>query len=91
MTISVIDVGSMSTPVKTLLEKCGSRQEILSDARAIDPALDLVAVHRWHQRDSVPSKYWLAIVQGAKARRQRVTLDDFAKAHTPPSGMAAHG
>ena len=88
MTELVIDMGTMSTPVKTLLSKCGSRQEVLADARTVDPDLDLVAVHRWHQRGSIPPKYWLAIVSGAKRRGNAVSVDDLAKAHAPEAGAA---
>ena len=88
MTNTVIDMVPMDHPVKTLLEKCGSRQEVLADARAVDADLDLVAVHRWHQRGSVPPKYWLALVDGARKRRAKVRVDDFAHAHTPQGDTA---
>jgi len=88
MTKSVIDVGTMEHPVKTLLGKCGSRQEVLADARTVDADLDLVAVHRWNQRGSVPPKYWLAITRGAQERGRNVTVEDLARAHTPKAGAA---
>jgi len=71
----------MSTNIKTLLEKCGSRRDLLADAQAVNPDLDLYAVHRWFQRGSVPARYWLSIVEGARNRGAQVSLDQIAKAH----------
>lgn len=81
MTNTVINMGAMDTPVKTLLEKCGTRQEILADVQRKFPQTDLYAVHRWFQRDSVPGKYWGLIVAGAQSRGCKVDLRDMATAH----------
>lgn len=76
-------MGTMENPVKTLLEKCGTRQDILADAQRANPSLDLFAVHRWHQRDRVPSQYWVSIINGAQDRGRDVSFEDFARAHSP--------
>ncbi|MBT8411212.1 MAG: hypothetical protein KJP02_05385, partial [Octadecabacter sp.] len=74
---------------KTLLRECGTRQEILTDARAADQSLSARSVDSWFERNRVPGKYWLAIVQGAQSRGGDVTVDDFAIAHAPGREGAA--
>jgi hypothetical protein len=68
-------------PVTNLLKRWPSRQAVHDDARAADDALDIVAVHRWYQRGSVPSRYWQALLAGAARRNMSVTADDFIAAH----------
>lgn len=82
MTSTVINVTSMDMQVKTTLEKWAARKDVLSDAQAIDPELEMVAVHRWFQRNSVPGKYWAALAKGAKKRGLKVTVADIANAHS---------
>lgn len=81
MTKSVIMVWGMSKPVTFILEKWPSRRAVLEDARSADPDLDMVAVHRWFQRGSVPSRHWTALMAGAKRRKIGVSLADMAAAH----------
>lgn len=82
MTELVIMMWSMQDDIKTLLPKCGTRQEILADAQRVEPNLDLFAVHRWHQRNSVPAKYLLAIAKGASDRGKKVTVEQLLSART---------
>jgi hypothetical protein len=81
MTKSVIMMADMSKPVTAILEKWPSRRAVLEDARAADPNLDIVAVHRWFQRGSVPPRHWVALMAGAAARGLPVSVHDMASAH----------
>jgi hypothetical protein len=68
-------------PVTKILKAWPSRQAVLTDARMVEPSLELVAVHRWFQRGSVPSRYWRALLIGAERRNIAVTVDDLMAAH----------
>lgn len=68
-------------PVVEVLGRWEDRRAILADARAEDPSLDLIAVHRWVQRRSVPPRYWQALIAGASRRGLGVTAEDLARAH----------
>lgn len=54
---------------------------MLEDARAARADLDLFAVHRWYQRNSIPSRYWAALVDGAAKRGIKVEVSDLLNAH----------
>jgi hypothetical protein len=75
--------------VTTILEQWPSRQAVLEDARAARPDLDLFAVHRWHQRGSIPSRYWAALIAGAKRRGVKIGINDLAEAHAAIARGAA--
>lgn len=81
MTDLVIMVTSMDKPVTQILAKWPSRRAVLDDARAADPDLQMVAVHRWFKRGSVPPRHWTALMAGAKRRKLGVSLADMAFAH----------
>lgn len=83
----------MSIHVSSLLDLCGTRQQVLKDAQCVDPELSQVAVHRWHQRGSVPPKYWQAIIEGAAKRAAGVTAEDFTLVHAGklPTVLAEKG
>ena len=82
MTEMVIKVSVMSDrDVISLLELWPDRQAVLADARAANPSLGLVAIHRWFQRRSVPSAYWSVLIAGSGNRGLGVTADDLANAH----------
>lgn len=74
-------------PVTKLLSNWPTRQAVHEDARAADADLEMVAVHRWFQRGSVPSRYWRALLDGAAARGLSVIAEDFVAAHA--TGAAA--
>ena len=82
MTKMVIMTGMSSHPVTTILDKWPSRRAILEDARRADPSLELIAVHRWFQRKSIPPHRWNALVTGARRRKLGVSLSDLAAAHS---------
>lgn len=68
-------------PVITILSRWPSRRELHEDARAADPKLDLVAVHRWFTRESVNPRHWPALVDGATRRGFGLTVDELMRAH----------
>jgi hypothetical protein len=68
-------------PVTQILNLWPTRQAVLEDVRAASPEIDMVAVHRWFQRGSVPARYWRALLEGAAKRGIAATADDLAAAH----------
>jgi hypothetical protein len=81
--------GMAQHPVEKILTLWPSRSAVLDDARAAAADLDLFAVHRWFQRRAVPSRYWVALLDGAQKRGIAVSAQDFAAAHSPASEDAA--
>ena len=77
----IINRRMMQTSVLDLLAQWPDRNAVFEDARAADPALKIVAVHRWFQRGSVPSKFWAALVAGAGRRGLSVSADHLMHAH----------
>lgn len=71
----------MQHPVCEILSLWPTRRAVLDDARELEPTLDIVVVHRWFQRGSVPSKFWGVLIEGAARRSLRVHAHDFVKAH----------
>jgi hypothetical protein len=43
--------------------------------------LQYVSVYRWGRRGSIPSEYWNALLEGARARQIKLTAQDLADAH----------
>ena len=75
--------------VSDLLGLWPTRRDILEDVQACEADLQLVAVHRWHMRKSVPPKYWGALIAGAKRRGFALSADDLVLAHAPENQEAA--
>lgn len=94
MTELVIMVWGMTHPVTKILEKWPDRASVHSDALGANSGLDMVAVHRWFARKSIPPRYWSALIAGGKKRGIRVKSDDLAEAHAtvaqPPAQPPAH-
>ena len=86
----IITVFMKNHPVNLLLEKWPSRRDVLDDARAANPDLEMIAVHRWFKRHSVPSGYWDALINGAKSRKLRLKEGDFTKAHAITNEQDGH-
>jgi hypothetical protein len=91
MTISVIMLIVMENPVTKLLNLWPDRQSVYADAVDADPSLNMVAVHRWFQRGSVPAKYWSALISGAQRREINLTADDVVLAHSMQRDNAERG
>lgn len=82
MTEMVIMFAPMENPIVKILNLWPDRQSVYADAVAADPDLNMVAVHRWFQRGSVPAKYWSALISGAQRREINLTADDVVLAHS---------
>lgn len=80
---------SMENPVVKILSMWPDRQAVYTDAVAADPSLNMVAVHRWFQRASVPPKYWSALIAGARRRNIDLTADDVVLAHSSKTERGA--
>lgn len=72
----------MTDPVTKLLKHWPDRQAIHTDATAADARLDLIAVHRWFQRKSIPVKYWPALIEGGRKRGFDVSAESLLSAHS---------
>lgn len=77
----IIRGGMEKHPVIKILKRMGGRRQIHADAKQDDPDIELIAVHRWFQRKSVPSARWAALIAGAKARGIKITTDELLEAH----------
>jgi hypothetical protein len=64
---------------------------VLADARAANPDIEIVAVHRWFTRHSVPSGYWAALISGAKARKIKLSEGELSFAHAINNEQVGHG
>lgn len=64
-------------PVAAILSQWPARQSIADDL-----GIELIVVHRWVQRGSIPPKYWLGLLQSAARREIPVTADDLVIAHS---------
>lgn len=71
-------------PVVQILKKWDTRKDVLEDVRRVDPDIEMIAVHRWFQRNSIPASRWPALIRGAKRRKIKLTLDELAEAHAAP-------
>jgi hypothetical protein len=49
------------------------------EAMASAIGVKVEAVRKWRQRDSIPSEYWLRIVESAKSTDKPITADDLAR------------
>lgn len=75
-----------------ILGRWPSRRAVLDDARAANPALELVAVHRWFQRGSIPGEYDAALIRGADRRGFGLHPQELVNArakHPPAHGPAS--
>jgi hypothetical protein len=68
-------------PVIRILSRWPSRAAVFEDIKAFTPDLDMVAVHRWWQRKTIPPRHWPALVAGAERRGVRLTGEDILRAH----------
>lgn len=77
-------------PVLGILGRWPSRQAILEDIQRNDPSIQMVAVHRWFQRKSVPPRHWAALVNGAKRRRFKLSANGLMLAHAADGEQVGH-
>ena len=76
--------------VSKLLQRWPDRKAVWEDARAANPNLQLIGVHRWFPRESVPPGYWMALIAGAKRRNIYLTLEELAQAHAHINEQDGH-
>lgn len=62
-------------PILSILNMWPSRQDLASDM-----GLPLIAVHRWHQRESIPPEYDLRLLDAAANRNIPLLWRDLMKA-----------
>lgn len=62
--------------IKTLLEKAGARDEIAAECR-VEP----IAVYRWGQNGSIPSKHLAGVLRVANRNKADVTAEILLAAH----------
>lgn len=75
--------------VKDLFQRWPNRSAVLEDVVVSSPDLELVAVHRWAQRNAIPPKYWAAIIAGARRRGIALTADQLVKIHAARTDRGA--
>ena len=76
--------------IRTILNRWPSRRAVYEDALAADPSLDMIAVHRWFQRGSLPSKYDAALIDGACRRGIGLHAMEIVKARSGHADQAGH-
>ncbi len=88
MTKSVIIVTDMSKHPSTseILKRWPSRQAVADDA-----GVDLFAVHRWHQRGSIPGKHDSRLLAGAEKRGICLSAQELIEARSVHADQAGHG
>lgn len=90
MTKSVIKRGmAYDHPVLEILNRWPDRQAVFEDVKRDDPEIDMIAVHRWFQRCSVPPSRWRALLHGARRRGIYLIADELIEAHAPQPLRAA--
>ena len=75
------------TPTKAIIQRWPTRQDLADDA-----GVDLFAVHRWFQRNSIPGKHDARLLAGARRRGVKVTAKELIEArswHGERNGHAA--
>lgn len=77
-------------PVSDILSRWPSRQAVLEDARQGAPDLDIMAVHRMFQRNSIAPRHWASLVAGARKRGIAVSLEEIGTAHTGSPEQIGH-
>lgn len=77
-------------PITEILSRWPSRRDVYEDAKAANPDLDMVAVHRWFKRGSLPSKYDAALIQGADRRGFGLHAMELVRARSGVSDQTGH-
>jgi hypothetical protein len=74
----------MNTAIKETLASIGTRDEIASEC-GVDP----IAVYRWGQNGSIPSRHFAGVLRVAKRNNSAVTAEYLSNLHdqSPSSGF----
>jgi len=73
-----------------ILSRWPSRRAVYEDALVADPELDMIAVHRWFQRGSLPPKYDHALLDGADRRGIGLHPLEIARARSAHTDRVGH-
>ena len=60
-------------------------------ALAADVGRQVVVVHRWYQRGSIPARYFATMLAAAEERGIPVTWRDLLETHRPRDDQYVHG
>ena len=66
----------MSQRIKNLLNKIGDRDEIAAEC-GVEP----IAVYRWAQNASIPSRHFAGVLRVASRNNAGISADDLISAH----------
>lgn len=80
MTKTVITPAAMTeeNAIISILSRWPSRKAVAEDAGVL-----LIVVHRWHQRQSIPSAYDARLIEGAARRGLPLSAQELANARAP--------
>ena len=91
----IVPVMQNKITISDILNRWPSRRAVHEDALSADPSLEMIAVHRWFQRGSLPPRFDAALLEGAGRRGIGLHPQEFAKAraggfgeHAPADGGA---
>ena len=70
-------------PISRILQLWPSRQDL-----AADMGLPLIVIHRWHQREGIPPKYDLQLLEAASRRNIPLLWRELMHARTVPKTKA---
>ena len=73
-------------PILSILHKWPSRQTLADDL-----GLDVIVVHRWHQRASIPAKYDTRLLDAASRRNIPLLWRELMEARSAPHDQHGHG
>ena len=95
MTTLVIMVWPMTQthPILSILNLWPSRRAVLDDVNASLPEsrkLDMVAIHRWFQRKSIPSEYDASLIDGASNRNIALNWRELMEARAAHTDQHGH-
>ena len=80
-------------PILRILNLWPSRRAVLEDVNASLPEgrkLDMVAIHRWFQRKSIPSEYDAALIDGASKRNIALNWRELMEARAAHADQSGH-
>ncbi|MDC0657072.1 hypothetical protein N6L27_03585 [Leisingera sp. SS27] len=78
---------------QAIIDKWPNRKALLDDVNeSLSPSdqIEIVAIHRWHQRGSIDGKYDLAILAGASKRNIPLSWHDLMAARSIHDDRCGH-
>ncbi len=74
--------------VRDIIAMWPSRADLAEDAHTPEDPVTVSAVHKWVQRNGIPSRYHAPILRGAERRNIRLTAAALIGAHERPRRAA---